>query len=109
MDNRQLSCLFQKNSMTKTYTDIGLRKVEIQRLVGSDHIPKAIKRLMDFSTDFSNGREHFTSIVSISNALQQLESQHAQSLIDKNDFEEKRTALAKSILELSDLIEEQNT
>ena len=84
------------------------RKLEIQRLVGADHIPKAIKRLMDFSTDFSKGRTDLKTIINISTGLNELDEQHAKGSIEKSTFEEKRTALAKQILELADEIEASN-
>jgi len=80
------------------------RKLEIQRLVGADQIPKAIKRLMDFSTDFSSGRTDLKTIISIRTNLNELEEQHATGSIEKDAFEEKRIALVKQILELTNNI-----
>jgi len=85
--------------------NITQRKLEIQRLVGADHIPKAIKRLMDFSTDFSSGRIDLKTIIGIGTGLNELDEEHAKGDIEKATFEEKRTALAKQILELTDEIE----
>lgn len=85
--------------------NITQRKLEIQRLVGADHIPKAIKRLMDFSTDFSSGRTDLKTIINIRTGLNELDEQHSKGGIEKTIFEEKRTALAKQILELTDEIE----
>lgn len=82
------------------------RKLDIQSLVGADNIPKAIKRLMDFSTDFSKGRNDLKSIIRISTDLNELDERYAKGSIEKETFEEKRTALAKQILELADSIEE---
>jgi len=84
---------------------VAQRKSEIQRLIGADHIPKAIKRLMDFSTDFSFGRTDLKMIINISTGLNELDEQHAKGSMEKTTFEEKRTALAKQILELTDEIE----
>lgn len=82
------------------------RKLNIQSLVGADNIPKAIKRLMDFSTDFSSGRNDLKSIIQVSTNLNELNEAYAKGSIEKEIFEEKRTALAKQILELADTIEE---
>lgn len=82
------------------------RKLDIQSLVAADNIPKAIKRLMDFSTDFSSGRDDLKSIIGIGTNLNELDEQYAKGSIEKEVFEEKRTALAKQILELADGIEE---
>jgi len=82
------------------------RKLDIQSLVGADNIPKAIKRLMDFSTDFSKGRNDLKPIIRISTGLNELDERYAKGSIEKETFEEKRTALAKQILELADSIEE---
>lgn len=94
--------------MTAVPKDIRQRKTEIQLLVGSDHIPKAIKRLMDFSTDFSTGREHLSAIIQINGELSKLEQELQDNNIEQDKFEHKRTELAREMLELTDQIETQH-
>ncbi|MEO1437660.1 MAG: hypothetical protein AAFV80_19130 [Bacteroidota bacterium] len=61
------------------------RKSEIQRLIASNNLEKALKRLMDFCTDFSEQPEHRKAVLALNRAFRQQEQQPteiaAQSLV----------------------------
>ncbi len=91
-----------------TSSDLGRRAEEIRTLIASDQLEHAIKRLMDFASDFAD-RERIREVIVLSASYTRIEKLERQEKLNFDEAERHRRKILHQALELLDNVEARPT
>ncbi len=83
---------------------IHLRKEEVHRLVASSNLPKALKRSMDFVSDFSTDRSRIKEVIALNRKYSELQDQYQEGQVDESSYQKENNLLVFNLLELLDQV-----
>jgi hypothetical protein len=85
--------------------DIRERSIEIQRLIAADEMGRALRRLMDFVTDFSDNKDDLNEVTVLTATYTRVEGAQRTGILLFPDYLQQRTKLLYQALQLRDKIE----